>query len=91
MDTLYLNTQVVRLICDTPEKQTILHACHSDLTSGHLGIKRTLRESENGSHGKGVTKKLLNCMVSIRRSICTIMYAVYTLRDYSWNIILFVY
>ena len=62
MDTLYLNTQVVRLICDTPEKQTILHACHSDLTSGHLGIKRTLREHLTW---KGRNKEVIE-LVSIR-------------------------
>ena len=57
-------TQVVRLICDTSEKQKILHACHSDLTSGHLGIKRTMKRIRDGSHGKGLTKKLLKWYIA---------------------------
>ena len=28
---------------DVAEKKRILHACHSDPTSGHLGIKKTIR------------------------------------------------
>ncbi|KAL5515618.1 hypothetical protein EMCRGX_G000810 [Ephydatia muelleri] len=36
-------TKVVRLISEAFEKQRILHSCHSDPTSGHLGIKRTIK------------------------------------------------
>ena len=40
---LILKQQIVRLICDTSEKRKILHACHCDPTSGHLGIKEQFR------------------------------------------------
>ena len=65
----YLKTQVVRLICDTSEKQKILHACHSDLTSGHLGIKRTIKRIRERFTRKGLNKEVIE-LVGIGRSIC---------------------
>ena len=60
----YLKTQVVRLISDTsrssmPIIRTLLLIIWAS--------REQLRESENGSHGKGLTKMLLT---GIKRSIC---------------------
>ena len=59
-------TQVVRLICDTSENEKILH---SDLTSGHLGIKRTIKRIRERFTWKRLNKEVIE-LVGIRRSIC---------------------
>ena len=65
------------------EKQNILYACHSDLTSGQLGIKRTIKRIRDRFTWKGLNKEVIE-LVGIRRSILHDIYTVCA-EDYSWN------
>ena len=55
-------------ICDASEKEKILHACHSDPTSGHLGIKKTVKRIREQFTWKGLNKQVIE-LVGVTRSI----------------------
>lgn len=55
--------QVVRLILDACEKQRILHSCHSDPTSGHLGTKRTIKRIRERFTWKGLNKEVFQLVM----------------------------
>ena len=51
-----LNVAQVRFVTDTKERLRILESCHSDVTSGHMGTKRTLARITERFMWPGVTK-----------------------------------
>eukprot|EP00731_Ephydatia_muelleri_P036030 Em0193g3a len=57
-------TKVVRLISEAFEKQRILHSCHSDPTSGHLGIKRTIKRIRERFTWKGLNTEVIQLVKS---------------------------
>ena len=60
--------QDVRLITNTSEKKRIVEACHSDPTSGHLGVKRTITRIRERFSWKGLNKE---AAVYVRSRLCT--------------------
>ena len=55
----------VRYVRSSEERCRILKACHVDITSGHMGVKRTShRVLERVFFWKGVTKEI-EIMVSV--------------------------
>lgn len=46
----------LRYISTKAEKDRIIHACHADPTSGHMGVKRTANRVTERFFWKGVTK-----------------------------------
>ena len=53
----------MRLISEAFEKQRILHSCHSDLTSGHLWIKRTIKRIRERFTWKGLNTEVIQLVI----------------------------
>ena len=53
----------MRLISEAFEKQRILHSCHSDPTSGHLGIKRTIKRIRERFTWKGLNTEVIQLVI----------------------------
>ena len=51
------------LILDACEKQRILHPCHPDPTSGHLGTKRTIKRIIERFTWKGLNKDVFQLVL----------------------------
>ena len=53
----------MRLISEAFEEQRILHSCHSDPTSGHLGIKRTIKRIRERFTWKGLNTEVIQLVI----------------------------
>ena len=56
----------VRYVRSSEERCSILKACHVDITSGHMGVKRTSHRVLERFFWKGVTKDI-EIMVSVKK------------------------
>ena len=48
------------MITEDGDRQRILNACHSDPTSGHLGVKKTIKRIRERFTWKGLNKDVAN-------------------------------
>ncbi|KAL5471569.1 hypothetical protein EMCRGX_G029696 [Ephydatia muelleri] len=64
IDLAVTEAKATRLICDASEKEKILHACHSDPISGHLGIKKTIKRIRERFTWKGLNKQVIELVSS---------------------------
>ena len=48
------------MITEDGDRQRILNACHSDPTSGHLGVKKTIKRIHERFTWKGLNKDVAN-------------------------------
>ena len=58
----------LKYICSSADRRKIMQACHSDPTSGHMGVKRTIFRITERFFWKGVThdvEKFVNASLII--------------------------
>ena len=48
--------QELKYIHDSAERERIVRACHTDPTSGHMGVKKTVYRVSERFFWKGITK-----------------------------------
>ena len=58
-------TAQVRFVTDTKERLRILESCHSGVTSGHMGTKRTLARITERFMWPGVTKDVYHLVSNV--------------------------
>lgn len=58
-------TAQVRFVTDTKERLRILESCHSGVTSGHMGTKRTLARITERFMWPGVTKDVYRLVSNV--------------------------
>lgn len=56
----------MRFIRSKEEQSRILHACHDDPTSGHMGVKKTIARISERFSWRGVVKDVV-CLLPVNK------------------------